>query len=87
MSCNKKRVAIKLRARKIIERDGGICQYCQRAVDLQAEPNTDLHKTYDHVIPKAKGWLSTMGNLVTACYSCNQRKGDLLPLDFFWGRE
>jgi 5-methylcytosine-specific restriction endonuclease McrA len=35
--------------------------------------------TIDHVVPRARGGLSTWENCVLACMSCNKRKADRLP--------
>lgn len=54
----------------ILRRDGHTCQYCgARNVPL----------TIDHVIPKVLGGQDTWNNLVSACVSCNNRKGDRTP--------
>jgi len=50
-------------------RDLNICQYCQ--VKL-----TYRESTIDHVVPVCKGGGLTWGNVVTACRSCNNKKGD-----------
>ncbi len=50
-------------------RDRFICQYCGRPEDL----------TFDHVIPRSKGGLTTWENVVAACSCCNLRKSDRLP--------
>jgi 5-methylcytosine-specific restriction endonuclease McrA len=55
--------------RAIFARDGWACQYCDAKSDL----------TVDHVIPRAKGGLSTWDNVVACCAPCNRRKGDMLP--------
>lgn len=55
----------------IFKRDAYICQYCGANKDL----------TLDHLIPKSKGGKSTWTNLVTACKTCNSRKGDYNPED------
>jgi hypothetical protein len=49
----------------IYERDQHQCVYCGNRDDL----------TIDHVIPIAFGGSNEAGNLVTACRSCNSRKG------------
>jgi 5-methylcytosine-specific restriction endonuclease McrA len=36
----------------------------------------------DHVVPIARGGLSTKGNLVTACKACNTKKKQLLPMEW-----
>jgi 5-methylcytosine-specific restriction endonuclease McrA len=50
-------------------RDRFSCQYCEARDDL----------TFDHLIPRSKGGLTTWENVVTACSPCNLRKSDLLP--------
>ncbi len=52
-------------------RDGFSCQYCGIKDDL----------TFDHLIPRSKGGLTTWDNVVTACSSCNLRKGGKMPDD------
>jgi 5-methylcytosine-specific restriction endonuclease McrA len=52
-------------------RDRFSCQYCGSHEDL----------TFDHVIPRSKGGLTTWENVVAACSPCNLRKGDRLPHD------
>jgi 5-methylcytosine-specific restriction endonuclease McrA len=50
-------------------RDRFSCQYCTAREEL----------TFDHVIPRSKGGLTTWNNVVAACSPCNLRKGDKLP--------
>lgn len=67
---------IKFCRKNIFIRDNYTCQYCGKK---------SKKLTYDHVIPKSKwpansstkatGWL----NIVTACLSCNLKKGDKTP--------
>ncbi|PXF47713.1 hypothetical protein BWQ96_02395 [Gracilariopsis chorda] len=52
-------------------RDMFSCQYCGRRFATQ-------ELTYDHVIPRCKGGKTNWQNVVTACVSCNHRKGRLL---------
>ena len=53
-------------------RDEGKCQYCNLRVSIKSF-------TLDHVIPKCSGGKTTWDNVVTCCYSCNQKKGDKTP--------
>ena len=53
-------------------RDGFACQYCSHRY-----PAPDL--TFDHVIPRSRGGRTTWENVVTACGTCNLRKGSRLP--------
>ena len=52
-------------------RDSFSCQYCTVGDDL----------TFDHVVPRSKGGLTTWENVVAACSSCNLRKSDRLPAE------
>ncbi len=59
-----------LSKRNVLKRDSYQCQYCG-AVG---------HKmTIDHVVPKKLDGPETWENLVTACVTCNARKGDRPP--------
>lgn len=60
---------VMLTRHNVFKRDGYKCVYCSATNDL----------TIDHVLPRSKGGASTWSNLVTACRSCNSRKGDSLP--------
>lgn len=53
----------------VFKRDQFSCQYCGNPKEL----------TLDHLIPKSKGGKSSWTNLVTACKTCNARKGDFAP--------
>ena len=46
-------------------RDEFACQYCGSRGDL----------TFDHVVPRAKGGITSWENVVAACGRCNLRKG------------
>ena len=56
----------------IYQRDKYSCQYCGRRY-----PAEDL--TFDHVVPQVQGGQATWENIVTACLSCNNRKGGRTP--------
>jgi 5-methylcytosine-specific restriction endonuclease McrA len=53
-------------------RDHWRCQYC-----AQKFKTTEL--TFDHVVPRSRGGLTTWDNIVTACRACNTKKGAMLP--------
>jgi 5-methylcytosine-specific restriction endonuclease McrA len=46
-------------------RDGFSCQYCGATGDL----------TFDHVVPRARGGVTSWENVVAACSKCNLHKG------------
>jgi 5-methylcytosine-specific restriction endonuclease McrA len=50
------------------------CAYCGSYLDL----------TVDHLIPTSRGGEHSFENMVCACRSCNEKKGDRTPLE--WGR-
>jgi 5-methylcytosine-specific restriction endonuclease McrA len=50
-------------------RDRFTCQYCGADEDL----------TFDHLVPRSKGGITTWENVVTACSPCNLTKGGHLP--------
>jgi 5-methylcytosine-specific restriction endonuclease McrA len=61
---------VRLTRREVFIRDRHACQYCgQRTRDL----------TLDHVIPRHRGGRHAWDNLVSACRSCNHRKGGRTP--------
>ncbi len=49
------------------EIDSEYCYYCGRKLNNQ-------NRTYDHVVPVAKGGKDTIDNLVACCNDCNQIK-------------
>jgi len=53
----------------------GKCHYCSGQF-----PAKEL--TLDHLVPLARGGRSSKGNCVPACKECNNKKRDLLPLEW-----
>ncbi len=64
------RPRVRLTRREVFARDRHTCQYCGRQ-------SHDL--TLDHVVPRHRGGSHTWDNLVTACTTCNHRKGNKTP--------
>lgn len=62
--------SVSLNRKNIFLRDGYRCQYCGRK---------ESQLTIDHVIPKSRGGEESWNNLITACRSCNIRKGNRTP--------
>ncbi len=52
----------------VFTRDGFRCQYC-------GVRKTMRELNYDHVVPRVKGGQTTWSNIATACYFCNDKKG------------
>ncbi|NNK84917.1 MAG: HNH endonuclease [Desulfobacterales bacterium] len=53
----------------------GICHYCKNPI-----PPKEL--TMDHIVPVSRGGKSTKGNVVPACKECNNKKKQLLPMEW-----
>ena len=60
------RPEVKLTRKEVFRRDQHTCQYCGKSYK-------DL--TIDHVIPRHQGGLQVWDNVVTACSTCNHKKG------------
>ncbi len=52
-------------------RDGFCCQYCGSKREL----------TFDHVLPRSKGGVTSWENVVAACAPCNMRKANRMLSD------
>jgi 5-methylcytosine-specific restriction endonuclease McrA len=70
----KDRIPLNLR-RRVIERDGYYCVYCDE--DLH---DNEIH--LDHVIPESQGGETTYANLQVTCRKCNLAKGVLTENEF-----
>ncbi len=66
------RPTIAFNKKNILKRDAHTCQYCGR--------NGGERMTIDHVIPKSLGGRTVWENVVSACRTCNLKKGNT-PLD------
>src|SRR5512134_833420 len=60
----------------LFARDDYRCQYCHRT---QADLRHRECLTRDHLVPMSRGGGNAWTNVVTACSSCNTRKGNHLP--------
>jgi 5-methylcytosine-specific restriction endonuclease McrA len=60
----------------LFARDHYSCQYCLRN---QAELRARECLTRDHLVPISRGGTNEWTNVVTACSTCNTRKGNRLP--------
>jgi len=59
-----------LSKRNLFKRDSNQCQYCGK---------TSEKLTIDHIVPRKYGGQATWENLVCACVSCNNKKGEHRP--------
>lgn len=66
------RKGIKFSRENVLARDKGQCQYCARKLARE-------EATYDHVVPRAQGGVTSWDNVVIACVRCNQKKGGRTP--------
>ncbi len=53
----------------------GVCHYCNK-------PTPTAQLTMDHIVPISRGGKTTKGNVVTACKDCNNKKKQLLPMEW-----
>ncbi len=60
----------------LFARDGYACQYCRRH---KRQLKNREFLTRDHILPISRGGDNTWQNVVTACSTCNHRKGNRLP--------
>ncbi len=67
-----KRIIPPLTNRELFLRDAFLCMYCGKKFN-------DTALTRDHIIPISKGGMDRWSNVVTACRSCNTRKGNRTP--------
>jgi 5-methylcytosine-specific restriction endonuclease McrA len=61
--------SIRFSRKNVWIRDEGRCQYCLKNVSLATF-------TIDHIVPKTSGGQTCWNNVVTCCYTCNQKKGN-----------
>lgn len=62
----------------LFARDSYRCQYCHR---IQGELRHRECLTRDHLVPISRGGGNDWTNVVTACSTCNTRKGNRLPAE------
>jgi hypothetical protein len=57
---------------RLFQRDKQICAYC-------AQHHSESELTVEHILPVSRGGKQLWTNVVTACRSCNTRKGNRTP--------
>ena len=73
---SRRRDGLSNRIRRIVIRDGPVCQLCGELVNLRAPPWDVLRPSVDHIIPKSKGGSDDLANLQLAHADCNSRRGN-----------
>ncbi|MBW1899225.1 MAG: HNH endonuclease [Deltaproteobacteria bacterium] len=53
----------------------GVCYYC-------SIPTPPEKLTMDHIVPISRGGKSVKGNVVPSCKNCNNKKKELLPMEW-----
>ncbi|MEZ5233478.1 MAG: HNH endonuclease [Acidimicrobiales bacterium] len=61
----------------ILERDGGCCIWCGRALQVGL-----VQATTEHLVPRVKGGPSWLENEVAACRRCNGGRGHRTPAEW-----
>lgn len=59
----------------LLEKFGHECAYCHRK---SGDPGLEV----EHIIPKSRGGTDRVSNLVLACHTCNQEKGNLTAEEY-----
>lgn len=68
----KREKPVKFSRVNVYGRDNYRCQYCGTQCTMK-------ELTYDHVLPRAQGGKTNWTNIVSACFSCNAKKGGRTP--------
>jgi len=74
INVRRRREASGMKRLRIYMRDKFRCQYC-------GEKKAAGELTLDHILPRSRGGDNSPVNIVTACVSCNNRKGDRTPAE------
>ena len=74
INIRRRREASGMKRLRIYMRDKFRCQYC-------GEKKAAGELTLDHIMPRSRGGDNSPVNIVTACVSCNNRKGDRTPAE------
>jgi 5-methylcytosine-specific restriction endonuclease McrA len=72
INIRQRREASGMKRTRIYMRDKFRCQYC-------GDKKAVSELTLDHILPRSRGGDNSPFNVVTACMSCNQRKGNRTP--------
>ena len=67
--------------RFVVSRGRTSCYYCRCSFDWD-DPRSEFAPTREHKQPRSKGGRNHGGNVVLACYRCNQEKGAMTLAEF-----
>jgi hypothetical protein len=67
--------------RKVLEAQGFLCFYCGIPI-VQGSRDPACEATEDHLVPRSRGGVDFIWNIVAACFDCNRIKGQQLPGEF-----
>lgn len=56
----------------VMVRDNFTCAFCGTKYPMEK-------LNYDHVLPRSQGGKTVWENIITSCYTCNERKGSRTP--------
>ena len=73
-SFRRDRMRVKFSRINVYTRDGFVCQYCGLR-----KMTEDL--TFDHVLPRSRGGVTSWENVVTCCIECNRQKANRTPAE------
>jgi 5-methylcytosine-specific restriction endonuclease McrA len=68
----REKIRIKFSRLNIYARDNFRCQFCGKKFDTE-------ELTFDHVVPRSRGGVTSWENIVTCCVPCNSSKADRTP--------
>jgi len=68
----RRKKSVKFSRVNVATRDEFRCQYCGARRELP-------ELNYDHVVPRVRGGKTVWENIVSSCYACNDRKGQMTP--------
>jgi 5-methylcytosine-specific restriction endonuclease McrA len=74
INVRRRREASGMKRLRIYMRDKFRCQYC-------GDKKAAGELTLDHILPRSRGGDNSPVNIVTACVSCNNRKGNRTPAE------
>jgi len=76
-----KRVRTRAKLATLWKETHGRCVYCDRRLGLLCRPGHQASWafTVDHLVPRAHGGRSDLGNLVPACHHCNNTRSAKVP--------